>query len=334
MNTVNWLLVGAGDIAAKRVAAALGGAANSRLAAVCDVQEARAAELAGKSGCSEVYGDLGEALRRTSAEAVYIATPVWLHAPQALAALAAGKHVLVEKPLGRTAEEAAQVVAVAEACGRRAGCAYFRRFFARYKLAEDMLRSNAFGQVTLVRLVFFSWFSPSADDPKRWRVVREKSGGGPLADMGSHMFDVLIGLFGLPVSVYARCENLVHQWDVEDAAAILMRLGNGAQVTASFGWNSKTWRHEFEIVGTEAKLDWLPFDSGPMTRTVGRETASIALEEPQNVHLPLVEDFVAAVRENRPPRVPAQEALKTNLLLDAVYRSSRENREVAVPSHA
>ena len=179
-------------------------------------------------------------------------------------------------------------------------------------------------------MTYFSWFCPVEDDPKHWRVVREKSGDGPLSDMGSHMFDMLIGIFGLPKRVYAKCESLVNNWDVEDSASVLMTLAGGAHVTASFNWNSKTWRHEFEIVGTEAKVLWLPCDTGPVVKTVGRDIEELDMPNAENVHLPLVQDFVDAVLEGREPAVTVTEAAKTNVLLNAVYRSAEENREITL----
>jgi predicted dehydrogenase len=193
-----------------------------------------------------------------------------------------------------------------------------------------MIERGEFGRIVLVRMVYFSWFAPEADDPKRWRVLRDRSGGGPISDMGSHMFDVLIGLLGMPVKVYARCANLVHQWEVEDTASIVMELPDGAQVTAVFAWNSKTWRHEFEIVGTEAKVCWHPYDAGQVIKTAGRQVDELALPPAENVHLPLVEDFVRAVLEDRSPVCPLTEAAKTNALLDAVYRSAAAGRETRV----
>ncbi len=332
MDTVRWLLVGAGDIARKRVGQALARAEGSTLAAICDVQEPAARETARAWGAGAAYTDLDKALAQADVDAVYVATPVWLHAAQAVAALEQGRHVLVEKPLGRDAQEARSVVAAAAAAGRAAGCAYFRRFLPRYAMARDMLAGGAFGRVMQVRMTYVSWFDPAPDDPKRWRVEAPKSGGGVLSDMGSHMFDLLVGLFGLPETVFARCDTLAHDWRVEDTASMIMTLPGGAHVTASFGWHSRTWRHELEIVGTEAKLLWLPCDTGPVTRTVGRDVASIDLPAVENVHLPLVQEFVDALRASRAPACSAGEALKANLVLDAVYRSAAEGRPADVPA--
>lgn len=328
--SVNWLLVGTGDIARKRVAAALREAPDSRLTAVCDRDPTRATEAAREHGVTEVYDNFDTALRDADANAVYIATPVALHTSQTTAALQAGKHVLVEKPLGLTGAQAREAAAVADRAGLVAGCAYFRRCTPRYAMAEEMLEHGAFGQVVLVRLAYYSWFQPEPEHPKHWRVVREKGGGGPLADMGTHMFDILIGLFGMPRTVFARTDTLVNDWDVEDAAAVVMALGNGALVTASFHWNSKTWSHEFEIVGTEARVKWHPCDGAGVVKTVGREVQELDMPNAANVHLPLVTDFVEAVSQGRAPRIPLGEAAKTNVLLDAVYASARAGKEVSL----
>ncbi|OGD22876.1 MAG: hypothetical protein A2W03_06115 [Candidatus Aminicenantes bacterium RBG_16_63_16] len=325
-DTTNWLLVGAGDIAGKRVAPAL--AASGGLVAVCDVVRERAEQTAARHGAPEVYHDLDEALTGTSAEAVYLATPVFLHARQARQVLESGRHVLVEKPLGLDAADARQAVEAAQRTGLAAGCAYFRRCSARYAQAKQMIDRGEFGRIVLVRLTYFSWFNPAPDDPKYWRVVPSKSGGGVLADMGSHMFDTLIGLLGMPAKVYAETKTLVQPYEAEDSAAILMELPGGAPVVAGFGWNSRTWAHEFEIVGTEAKLKWFPYDSGKVIKTVGREIQELEVPNPDNVHQPLVEDFARAVRDGATPAAPLAEALKTNILLDAIYRSSREGKEI------
>jgi len=325
---VDWLLVGAGNIAEKRVAPALAETRPGGILAVCDLVHDRARKIAGRFGAEEVYTDLDDALDRTKANAVYLATPVFLHVRQAIKALEAGKNVLVEKPLGLTGDDAYKAVDAAGDRRLRAGCAYFRRFYPCYAQAREMLASGRFGRIVLVRMTYFSWCNPPKGDPKYWRVLKSKSGGGPLYDMGSHMFDVFIGLLGMPKKVYAKVKTLVQPYEVEDSAAVLMELDNGAQVIASFNWNSKTWAHEFEIIGTEAKVKWFPYDSGKVVKTVGRDIRELDLPNADNVHAPLVADFVRAVLNDREPAVPFQEAAKTNTLLDAVYKSAETGREI------
>ena len=328
MDKVKWLLVGAGNIANKRVAPALVSAENSELIGVCDPHMEQASAMAEKFNIQNIYKDFEKALVKSNADAVYLATPIWLHADQAIAVLEAGKNVLIEKPLTLDGKGVAKVLAAAGQSAKIAACAYYRRCFERYKQVKQMLNNGDFGKVVSVRMTYFSWFSPEKNDPKYWRVIKEKSGGGPLSDMGTHMFDVLIGLFGLPVSVSAECDTLVNDWNVEDSAAVIMTLKNGALVTASFNWNSKTWRHEFEIVGTEAKIDWLPYDSGTITKTVGRQIDYLDIPEAENVHLPLIQNFVDAILNGAEPVCSIREAAKTNILLDAIYQSAACGKKV------
>lgn len=326
--SVNWLLVGTGDIVRKRVAAALSLARNSRIVGICARNRERLEDLAGELGVDAVFTDYEKALATSGANAVYLATPVNLHVPQAITAIKAGKHVLVEKPLGLNAYECRKAMLKAAAADVVAGCAYYRRFFPRFEHARRMIESRAFGRIVLVRMDYRSWYRPAEDDPKRWRLDKSVSGGGPLADMGCHMIDQLIGLVGLPERVFAKVDNFVHAGNVEDSASVLMSLPGGGNVFANFQWNSKQWSHEFEIAGAEASLKWSPADTGKVLKTVGRDVEELDLPNAENVHLPLVENFVDAVLNSRPPRIGLGEAHKTNIVIDAIYESGRTGKEI------
>ena len=321
--STRWLLVGTGDIVRKRVGAALA----PHLVGVCGGRE-RAEAIAGEPGATEVFDDLDRALRETSADAVYVATPVHRHRSESLAAVSAGKHVLIEKPLGIDGDDAQQIHDAAASAGVTAGCAYYRRCSPRFAHLAQLLESDALGRIVMVRLCFWSWFRPAADDPKLWRVAPALSGGGPLADMASHMFDLVIALFGLPRSVSANCATLAHDYAAEDTASAIMTLQHGAQLAASIGWSSRTWRHEFEVIGTEGKVLWSPADAGKVTITMGRDIEEMVLPSAENVHQPLVDDFETAIAAGRPPIVPLEDAVATNRVLDAIYESSRSRRAV------
>jgi len=329
MDKIRWALVGAGDIAQKRVGPAIIAEPRSRLKVVADVSAERARKLADQLGGCAVCDSLDTVLANPAVDAVYLATPVFMHVAQVQAALQAGKHVLCEKPLALNYAEARRAASI-DAGKRKAGVAYFRRFYPKYLQARDMLGSGAFGQVVLMRLAYHTWCEIKPDDPKFWRMLKAKSGGGVLSDMGCHMFDVMIGLFGLPASVFARVHTQTFAYEVEDSAVMVMRYDKGPDVTASFNWNSKTWMQEFEIIGTEAKVKWHPYDSSKVTRTVGRNVEDLELPNHANVHYPMIADFVSAVIEDRAPAVTLGEAAKTNLLLEAIYRSGAQNREIGL----
>ena len=236
----------------------------------------------------------------------------------------------MEKPLGLTGQECALAVAKANETGLVAGCSYFRRCYPCFRHTQEALEKGELGNVIHVRMTYHSWANLASDDPKHWRVVKSKSGGGPLSDMGSHMIDVMIGLVGMPRLIYARTATLTQAYEVEDSAAFLMELANGANVAGSFHWNSKAWSHEFEIVGSEGRIKWAPYDSGKFWKTLGRNASELNLPNAENVHLSLVEDFVAAIQEGRMPVDPFAEAAKTNIVLSAIYESSEAGKEIRI----
>lgn len=316
---LTWLVVGAGDVAQKRVAPAIVDSEQNRLMGICSRSLERARQFAAKFGGAAVYTDLEEALANCPAEAVYLATPVYLHSGQAVKVLASGRHVLVEKPLGISAEDASLAVSAAQNADRQAACAYYRRLSPRFLHAKQMLRTGEFGRVLYVRMAYSSWFVPRPGEAKYWRVVRDQSGGGPLMDMGSHMLDLLIGLFGRARVVAARTANRLHTYQVEDSASVLLELDGDIPAFMTCNWCSRNWAHEFEIVGTEARLKWDPLDTGLVLKTAGGRTEPLDFPAQPNVHAPLLEDFALAVRTGRSPAVPLAEAYKANALLDAIY---------------
>ncbi len=331
---INWALIGAGAIANKRVAPAIVSQPKSNLFLIVDKDISRAKQLADLYECKNVSDDFEDALKDRNIDAVYIATPVYLHASQTIMALKAGKHVICEKPLALDYNSALEVVKESEKASVKSTTAYFRRFYPKYIFTKDMIKSGFFGKILLIKICYHTYFSVDSSSTLFWRTNKDLVVVGIIADMGSHMFDVLIGLLGLPSKVFAKMRNLVFNYDVEDSSAILMEYENGALLTASFNWNSKTYSHEFEIIGTEKKIRWISYDGDKIAVAGKEKTEEIELPNHKNVHYPLIEDFVTAVVENRNPLISMREAAKTNLLIDACYKSSNEKREVDLKEFA
>jgi 1,5-anhydro-D-fructose reductase (1,5-anhydro-D-mannitol-forming) len=319
---VNWAIVGVGDIVRKRVGAAILQQPDSVLHACVEIDhDGRRAQIDALAP-RKVYTDINQMLADPAVDAVYIATPVHLHASQAIAALRAGKDVLVEKPMACNIAEATEMCRIADQTGRRLAVAYFRRFWSRFQLVKDMLDRGEFGQVVLVRVASHTWY---AGNSAGWREKPELAGGGVLSDVGCHKFDLLAWWFGLPSRVIARVETLTQKYAVEDSAVLLMTLAGGAQLTASFHWNSKTWTDEIHIVGTEAKVTFHPCDGDEAVITVGRDTNRREMPPPENQHYPLVDDFTRSIVEDRRPRFTGDDGLLATRIMETAFESSRRN---------
>jgi len=333
---VNWILVGCGDISNKRVAPAIKNQPQSRLAAVVSPYTDELDGFAQKHGILKKYLSIEEALEDKETDAVYIATPVFLHHELALSALKKGKHVLVEKPMAMTVEQCEELVSESERQNLRLGVAYYRRFFPKLNEVKRILQEGIIGDVIQARIMYHTWYGPVKDDSKAWRVVKKRSGGGPLWDMGCHKFDMLVYLLGMPKTVCGVMNTITHSYEVEDSCSTLMEMDNGAQVLASFNWNSKVWSDEFEILGTEGKITMKPCDSDNLElqlnpknlKGMGRESTTVTIPNHNNVHYPLIDDFARAVEEGRQPLVSGTEGYKTNRILAAIEESAITGKRI------
>lgn len=282
---MNWLVVGIGDITTRRVIPAILSEPRSVLHGIVtrDASKARPYD-------AHVWSDLDDALRDPAIDAVYVATPVFLHAPQTIAALRAGKHVLCEKPAALNYAEACSMTAEAKRAGFKLGIAYYRRMYPKVQRARDLMAQGAIGRPVLAEMNCHDWFQ--AEDGKRsWLLDPAMSGGGPLFDIACHRIDVLNFLFGRPVRVSAHLASQVHSSKVEDSATLLIEYESGPRGIVDVRWHSRVARDECRIVGTEGALLLTPL-SGPQLVHPGGEEH---LATHANPHYPCVENFVSAV---------------------------------------
>jgi 1,5-anhydro-D-fructose reductase (1,5-anhydro-D-mannitol-forming) len=323
---MRWGLVGTGAISSKRVGPGLVAAEGSQLVAACDVVQAALHEFAEQFHVPRVYTSFDELLNDEEIDAVYLATPIALHGPQAIQALRAGRHVLVEKPMALSVAEGVEMVRVARETGKTLATAYYRRFFPKVQRARQLIADGTLGQVIMVVSMYHTWYDPAPAAPGSWRAQKANSGGGVLWDMGSHRFDLLVGLFGMPTQVWAKTETLAHGYEVEDTATVYMKLGNGAQCASTWQWNSQTWVDHLSIIGTRGKIVMEPVDSPNLTLYVGKGRSQERFDEqiplPDNVHLPMIQDFVDAVARGVDPVEVGEEGLKVNRILSAIDASS------------
>jgi predicted dehydrogenase len=317
---LRWLVVGIGDITTKRVLPAILSEPRSQLAGIVTRDPAKAAPYA-----VPAWQDLSAALAESGADAVYVATPVFLHAPQTIQALRAGKHVLCEKPMALHYAEAGSMQQAAGEMGRTLGIAYYRRLYPKVERARQLIDAGTIGRPVLAEATSHDWFLPTGDF-RGWLTDPQKAGGGPLRDIASHRIDLMNYLFGNPVRATGHLSTLVHAIQVEDNATVMIEYESGVRGVVDVRWHSRVARDEFRIRGTEGELDLSPLNAPALKYPGGSE----AIPAPANLHYPCIEDFVSAVLQGAAPRSTGASALAAEWVMDQVTVSFRP----ATPSAA
>ena len=282
---LKWLVIGIGDITTKRVIPALLAEERSKVWGIVTRDPAKAERYG-----VPAFTSLEDALSQDGVDVVYVASPVFLHAPQTLASLAAGKHVLCEKPMAMNYAEALTMVKAASTAGKTLGVAYYRRAYPKLHGARELLRQGAIGQPLLAYISCHNGW-PGDEDYAPWRLDPAQSGGGPLFDIGSHRIDVLNFLFGEPERVTCHRANAAHAAAVEDCATVLIEYRSKVRGIVDVRWNSLVNRDEFRIIGTDGEMDLTPLN-GPQLMYPGGQ---VSLPPHANLHFPCIQNFVNAV---------------------------------------
>src|SRR5262249_17721133 len=149
-------------------------------------------------GARRHHADWRDVLRDPEVDAVYVATPVRLHAEQTIAAAEAGKHVLCEKPMALDPAPCARMIAAARARGGRLAVASYRHLYPMVARLRALLASGTIGYPVLADVQCFEPFDARPDQPRSWLLKKEDSGGGPMMDFGCHRIEILIDLLGPP----------------------------------------------------------------------------------------------------------------------------------------
>ncbi|HEX3742763.1 MAG TPA: Gfo/Idh/MocA family oxidoreductase [Bryobacteraceae bacterium] len=310
---VKWLVIGIGDITRKRVLPAILAEPRSELYGLLTRHPAKAAPYAP----ARVFTSLDVALADPAIDAVYVASPVALHAPQTIAALRAGKHVLGEKPAALNYAEAQSMAQAARASGRLWGIAFYRRLYPKLLRTRELIAAGAIGQPVLAEANCHSWLPVQE---RSWLWDPALAGGGPLYDIASHRIDACNFFFGRPMRATGLLSNAVHRLGVEDSATVLIDYQHGIRGIVDVRWNSHIERDQFRVIGTDGAIDLDPLN-GPTLLCCGREEH---LPAPANLHFPAVANFAGAVADGTPVMCPGEEAIWTDWVTEEVMKSGSE----------
>jgi len=316
---VRWGLIGAGDIVRKRVAGALNEARGSELMAVSRARADLVEPFAREIGAPRWHASWRDLVVDPDVDAVYVATPVRLHAEQTIAAAEAGKHVLCEKPMAMDVAECDRMIAACRASDVRFGVAYYRRFYPAVRRAADILASGEIGEPVFAQMIASEPFDPRPGAPRYWLVQRSESGGGPMADFGCHRVEVLMHLLGPVRQVKSLVAQVVLQRDVEDTAVALMEFARGACAVVAVTNAAADRQDTLDLFCSKGSIRVGSLNSGEIIVHAAGLDRRESHPPPANVHVPLVEDFVSAVHARREPTVDGSAARAVAVVQDDIY---------------
>ena len=313
--------------------------------AIADSDAERLAQIGEKFGIEGRYASAEAMLAANRLDVVSICTPNKFHKDLTLAALAAGCHVLCEKPIAMSAAEGREMLAAAERAGRRLMINFSYRFSAQSRALKAQVDAGVFGDFYFGRSVwhrrrgmpgFGGWFGTKA-----------LSGGGPLIDLGVHRLDLALWLMGYPKPTWVMgstydpiareaADKAGKTFDVEDLAAAFIRFDNGATLALEASWAANIQEAELmetRLLGTRAGLLQKNLDAGyrfdaHIFTELNGAAFDMHLNPPPGKAPSAMHDYAEAILAGTPHPAPGEEGLRVMEILDAIYESARTGAPV------
>lgn len=325
--------------------------------AIAGLDEARCQQLAKTHAVPKVYRDYQDLVADPDVEAVTVAVPNFLHFPVALAALEAGKHVMVEKPLAPTTEEARKIIEAAESADRVLGVIFNRRGRHDVQIVKHEVERGALGRIYHARAF---WMRRSGiPGLGTWFTSKTFAGGGPLIDLGIHVLDMALWVLGNPrplrvsAATYAELGprgrgqwqggrfpyNPEEPYDVEDFATAFVRFEGGLTLQLDASWAAYSSHGDdfgMSLYGTEggAEIHARDYSQTGTLRFFSDVDGVPAVTEPKLLerqnHGEIFKLFVDSILDGTPMSPSGEEGLDRVRLIEAIYRSAEFGREVEV----
>jgi predicted dehydrogenase len=340
-------------------ATALRGLLEAQLAAACDASGERAQTFAAQYGARS-FTDVATMLREQRLDAVLVCTPHPLHAGPTIQAAEAGVHVLVEKPLAANLDDCDAMLAAVRKAGTRLGVVSQRRLYEPVQRMRAAIDAGKIGKPVLGVFTMYSWRDPAYYQSDPWRGQWATEGGGVLVNQSPHQLDLLQWFMGPITEISGYWANLNHpSIEVDDTAVATVRFQNGGLGTIVTSVSQKpglfttvhihgsngasvgveTDRGATFIAGMTAMAEpplndvWtIPGEEHLLAEFQAQDRARFRTIDPiTHYHALQIQDFLHAIRDNRPPLVTGEEGRIVVEMFTAIYRSQQERRPVALP---
>ena len=312
------------------------------LVAVCDNKKERADRFAGEFNCKS-HTDFSEMLRDEKLDVLHICTPHYLHAPMALAAFKAGLHVLTEKPMSITLQDAKAMIEAADRANKTFGVIFQNHYNPGSQLIKAETHGGSLGKIKAARCIVTWDRSDEYYSRSDWKGTWDKEGGGVVIDQAIHTLDLCRWIIDSPVtSVNAHVSNRNHhRIEVEDSAEGVIHFANDV-IATFFAVNYYSYDAPVEIeFHCEHGIARMRSDSAHIVYNDGRQI--IADPDPRKTfnygnvksywgvnHITQIANFYHCVLHGGVPDIDGREALKTQEMICAIYESGKSGKTIAL----
>jgi predicted dehydrogenase len=318
--TVNWGIIGCGDVCEVKSGPAFNKVANSKLVAVMRRNLDKAKDFAHRHGVPKYYTDAAELTNDPEVNAIYIATPPSSHESYLEMALKAGKPVYVEKPVTINSASVERMMAMEKQYEIKASVAHYRRGLPLFNKIKQLVNDGAIGKVKLILLKTLqppvSKIITQTED--NWRINPEISGGGLFHDLSPHQLDIMYWIFGIPQQVFVQTANQGKLYNMPDLTMVQLAFANDIYFNGVWDFHvaESATADTCEIIGDKGSIRFSFFRASTIELITDAGTETLELEYPINIQQPHINNVVKFFRGEGANPCTLEEALVTMRVMD------------------
>ncbi|MCL1821468.1 MAG: Gfo/Idh/MocA family oxidoreductase [Prolixibacteraceae bacterium] len=334
MKTINWGIIGVGNVTEMKSGPAFNKVPGSRLVAVMRRDASKAEDYARRHNVPRWYDDADDLLNDKEVDAVYVATPPDKHAEYAIRAMRASKPVYVEKPMAMNHRQCMEMLDVSRDTGMPMFVAYYRRTLPAFVKVKELLEAGEIGKPLTFNIRLYREAAERNMKPREmsWHVNPQIGGGGRFFDLASHQIDYLNFLFGKIADVKGFAANGAALYPAEDTVSGIFNFESGVTGTGSwcFAAHKSCVVDTFEIIGDEGMITLSFFIHGEVVMQNRTGIRKFRFQNPENIQFYLIRQVVEALQNNTPCVSTGETAAQTSAILDEMVKNYYQNQHIGI----
>jgi len=324
MDTINWGIIGVGNVTEVKSGPPFYKIEHSNLVAVMRRNAEKAADYSKRHNVRKWYSNASELINNPEVDAVYIATPPNSHGSYAIEAMKAGKPVYVEKPMARNHSECLEMLKVSKETGMPLWVAYYRRTLPAFLKVKELVEEGVIGKPLTVNIKLYKQATERNQTPEEmhWHVFPEISGAGYFFDLASHQLDYLDFVFGEVTEVKGNAANLAGLYPAEDTVSGTWKHKSGIVGTGSwcFVVDENSVEDYIQIIGEKGEICLPCFSHGNLKLKTANGTKEMEFKNPQHISQHLVQQVVDELRGFGKCISTGESAARTSWVLDEMVK--------------